>query len=329
MAFRVPARVRGIHPQAQPERGFLAIVAAEGLPIDRNQGWAGGGAGLTRMPKSRNKNDQTRSHPGDRAADISGHATGRTLHGCLLRAPSHHPQNGGGTSPTSSTPPPMRRPAAITCCPTAQWWATPCWDFCPPTNRWACWGCTGRWWIWVSRWCSRYDDIRAVALGGEISFTWSDATERVEAGRLLEDSEQAYRLLAQNSTDVVVRLRAGINIWTSASVTAMFGWLPEEWVGHQAAELLPPEGMEGYRTVIAATEPGEQVVVRPHRRPHRPAQPPGSPRAHRPPDHPGAPQWSQPRGPDRRCSQLSVKGSAPPPATHAPPASAAAGGDGP
>jgi hypothetical protein len=87
-ALSVPARVRGIHPQSQPEQGLLAVPAAEGLTIDRGQGGGRRSPALTRPPKGRNKKDQARSRPAGRAADSPGHATGRTLHGDCSERPA-------------------------------------------------------------------------------------------------------------------------------------------------------------------------------------------------------------------------------------------------
>lgn len=105
-------------------------------------------------------------------------------------------------------------------------------------------------------------DIRAVPLGDELSFTWRDVTDRHEAERRLAASEELYRLLASNATDVVIRLRDDINIWTSPSVTEMFGWQPSEWMGHHTADFVHPDDLEGYRAAVQAIDRGERVVAR-------------------------------------------------------------------
>lgn len=105
-------------------------------------------------------------------------------------------------------------------------------------------------------------DIRAVPLGDELSFTWRDVTDRHEAEERLAASEELYRLLASNSTDVVLRVRDDITTWTSPSVTEMFGWRPEDWLGHHPAEFLHPDDIEGYRACSAAIERGERVIHR-------------------------------------------------------------------
>ena len=105
-------------------------------------------------------------------------------------------------------------------------------------------------------------DIRAVPMGDELSYTWRDVTDRHEAERRLAASEELYRLLASNSTDVVIRVRDEINIWTSPSVQDMFGWKPSEWIGHHTDEFVHPDDLEGYSAAVQAIERGERVVAR-------------------------------------------------------------------
>lgn len=107
----------------------------------------------------------------------------------------------------------------------------------------------------------RYD-IRAVPVGDEVCFTWRDVTDRYEAARRLAASEETYRLLAQNVTDVVVRIRDDRAIWTSPSVTAAFGWRPEHWLGRRPAEFLHPEDLEAHEAALRALGRGESLVCR-------------------------------------------------------------------
>ena len=69
-----------------------------------------------------------------------------------------------------------------------------------------------------------------------------DVTERHEAAERLAESVRAYRLVAENSSDVVFRgSPAGTVEWVSPSVTALVGWLPEEMVGRQFVDFVHPE----------------------------------------------------------------------------------------
>lgn len=79
----------------------------------------------------------------------------------------------------------------------------------------------------------RYD-IRGVKVGDAISYTWRDITERSETARRIAESEEQYRLLAANTTDIVLRARDDTVIWVSPALTNALGWRPEDWVGHSA-----------------------------------------------------------------------------------------------
>lgn len=68
------------------------------------------------------------------------------------------------------------------------------------------------------------------------------ARERAEAGeRELKESEARFRLLAENSSDVVMRTRDDSVVWVSPSLSRMLGWATDEWIGHSMAEFWLPE----------------------------------------------------------------------------------------
>jgi diguanylate cyclase (GGDEF)-like protein/PAS domain S-box-containing protein len=91
------------------------------------------------------------------------------------------------------------------------------------------------------RHAGRRYDIRAVRVGDGISCTWRDVTDRHEAAERMAVSERRFRLLAENSTDVVLLSRDGIMRWLSPSLTRMLGWDPAEWEGHAFEEFTHPE----------------------------------------------------------------------------------------
>ena len=106
----------------------------------------------------------------------------------------------------------------------------------------------------------RHYDIRAVPMGEELSFTWRDVTDRVDAQQRLAASEEAYRLLAQNSSDVVLRIRDDRILWISPSLQAALGWEPQEWLGRPVTEPLHPDDQAAYATARQAIERGQSVV---------------------------------------------------------------------
>ncbi len=86
-------------------------------------------------------------------------------------------------------------------------------------------------------------DIRAVKVGDVLSYTWRDVTERYRSAQRLVASEEHYRLLAENSGDVVLLLDdGGLIRWVSPSLTAALGWAPEAWIGQPSQERLSPRG---------------------------------------------------------------------------------------
>lgn len=72
-----------------------------------------------------------------------------------------------------------------------------------------------------------------------------DASTEVAARTLLESSERRFRLLAENSLDVVVLGdQDGILTWVAPSVIALLGHHPEDMVGHSFEEFVYPDDLE-------------------------------------------------------------------------------------
>lgn len=110
----------------------------------------------------------------------------------------------------------------------------------------------------------RWMDIRAVLADAWICFVWRDVSERHEAAEKISASEEQFRLLAENSLDVVVRIGADDRVlWVSPSVTPTLGWKPADCVGRPGIEFLATEASrEQYRRDKAMVAAGQGVVSR-------------------------------------------------------------------
>jgi diguanylate cyclase (GGDEF)-like protein/PAS domain S-box-containing protein len=69
-----------------------------------------------------------------------------------------------------------------------------------------------------------------------------DVSDRKRKDLALAASEQAFRLLAENASDVVFRFtREGRLDWISESVKSQLGWTPAELLGRSPAEMIHPD----------------------------------------------------------------------------------------
>ncbi len=80
---------------------------------------------------------------------------------------------------------------------------------------------------------------------------WRDVTVELEHEAALAALDARYRLLAENSTDVVLHTGPdGTITWVSPSVTPTLGWRPDELVGGRVPDLLHPDELESMRPMI-------------------------------------------------------------------------------
>ena len=90
-------------------------------------------------------------------------------------------------------------------------------------------------------------DVRGIKVGDGLSLTWREVTEQYESAAALARSEERYRLLAENVTDVVAHVRDDTFIWVSASVQRTLGWQAEDVIGQHYLEFVHPEDREQVR----------------------------------------------------------------------------------
>ncbi len=104
----------------------------------------------------------------------------------------------------------------------------------------------------------------------------TDITARVEAderNRILAQqlqrqnnqiaaSEQNYRLLVENTADVVCHLRDDMFVWVSPNVEQVLGAPAEHWVGRRAPKFIPPEDAKASGTRPRTVNGGRTVKQR-------------------------------------------------------------------
>lgn len=93
---------------------------------------------------------------------------------------------------------------------------------------------------------------------GVITGSFRVIDDVVEAERRLRDSEEHYRLLAENATDVIAHIRGGRIVWVSPSIEAALGGRPEDWIGLDVVEVL--DGDELPRRWEGLAVQGEPLV---------------------------------------------------------------------
>lgn len=84
-------------------------------------------------------------------------------------------------------------------------------------------------------------DLQAVPIGDLVGVTWRDDAERHATRVALARSEEQYRLLAENATDIIIRTSADHTIaWVSPSVREVLGWQPEDLIGSRVPDFMHP-----------------------------------------------------------------------------------------
>lgn len=105
-------------------------------------------------------------------------------------------------------------------------------------------------------------DLRVVPLGDILNYSFRDVSERHAAAERLADSEEMYRLLAENISDVIARTRGPEIIWMTPSVTAALGGAPEEWAGVRLPDVIHPEDLTAYQEAIGDADGSRVASVR-------------------------------------------------------------------
>jgi PAS domain S-box-containing protein len=107
-------------------------------------------------------------------------------------------------------------------------------------------------------------EVRTVSLpSGGVVRTFTDITQRKAAARAVQDSEMRYRLLADNSSDVILRLDlAFVRRYVSPSSQEILGYSPEELVGSRPVDQIHPDDADRvYRTYQAVVDGVDRASV--------------------------------------------------------------------
>ncbi|MEI6361041.1 MAG: EAL domain-containing protein [Actinomycetes bacterium] len=87
-------------------------------------------------------------------------------------------------------------------------------------------------------------DLRATKSGDGVAVTWRDITDRHDEEQRLADSERRFRLLAENSSDVIFMGRDDMTItWASPSARHAFGTDAGAYIGRRASEFIHPDDL--------------------------------------------------------------------------------------
>lgn len=114
--------------------------------------------------------------------------------------------------------------------------------------------------VWTRNWTRRrIRDDGSIVLEGRTQ----DITTEAEAQQALANSQEHYRLLAEQSSDFTLRTVRGFGIeWVSDSVRDALGWEPEDLIGHSGFEFFHPNDVEGTRKTAALMKTGQSVSGR-------------------------------------------------------------------
>ena len=112
---------------------------------------------------------------------------------------------------------------------------------------------------WVSRtWRPIADDSGAVIA---LVAGFRDIQAEVESERALATSEEQYRLLAENASDVAMLLSLSRTFeWVSDPVTEILGWLPADLVGQMIDKFIHPDDVARFRQVVADAPGGAASI---------------------------------------------------------------------
>jgi diguanylate cyclase (GGDEF)-like protein/PAS domain S-box-containing protein len=115
-------------------------------------------------------------------------------------------------------------------------------------------------WRWMSDAARVLHDRDLVVSGGLHALR--DIADEVAARTALGESEERYRLIAENASDVIVHVRGEHIEWISPSVTATLGGAPDLWEGRDIRSIIHPDDYAAAQAEVVRLSRVDSVLVR-------------------------------------------------------------------
>jgi PAS domain S-box-containing protein len=91
---------------------------------------------------------------------------------------------------------------------------------------------------------------------------WKILAERERIQEMLRESEAKFRLLAENSTDLISRLDVkGVCLYASPACRALLGYEPRELIGHDAGEFIHQDDLGEAKRIFRDIVPSSGAVI--------------------------------------------------------------------
>ena len=99
----------------------------------------------------------------------------------------------------------------------------------------------------------RFVEVQAMPLpDGGVVRTYADVTRRLEDERANRESERRFRLLAENTTDIVIWSNLDTSRrYVSLAVRSVLGYTPEELIGTKPTDFVHPDDAAAYSRLLA------------------------------------------------------------------------------